>query len=286
MTGDAQARRLVTRMSHAQRAAVLRVLLAAEAVRPPRRPTAPRGPAATARLGLAAPRPGPVRIADGPALARLLPLFASRAWRDAWQPGEEVHVYAVSCTGLADLAAAVQAPMAKIGTSAVGSLDRRLRDLRRQAYASHVRHTSGYQADAGWDDWAPVRKLQLAPTPPACPVRASSQSLILAAPRGWTPGEVEAAVNAALAPYRLQLFADTDAGRAACLDGGVDPATLIRYSATPTGVEAATEVTLVRAQADTPRLAGLVALAIARRVRAGAPDPTAPAWSVLDEVDA
>ena len=283
MTGDAQARRLVTRMSHEQRAVLLRALQAAAVARPPRARIAPGRSAVRPRTVPADPHAGPGRIADQPALAPLLPLFASGTWREVWRPGEEVHLYAVGCTGLGRLAARTDLALAKLGTCAVGGLDRRCRELRGQAYGGVARRASAYRAEAGWDDWAVFRKLQLAPTPPACPVRASSHSLILTAPRGWTPGQVEATVNAALAPFRLQRFADSDAGHAACRERGIDPGSLTRYSRRLRRVEAATELTCVRAQADTPRLAGLVALAIARAVRAGAPEPSAADWRVLDE---
>lgn len=283
MTGDERAHRRVSRMSYKQREEMMRALKATPVASSRHANSTPSGRRLRTRFDFGQHVPGMAQIGDQISLMELDLLFESATWREAWRPGQEFHLYGIGCSGLGRCAFATGTAISKIGTAVVGGFDRRMQELRRQAYGGATRGVSGYRTESGWNDWAPFHKLQLGPTPAASPVRASGHSLILTAPLGWTPGEVEATVNKALAPYRLQHFADSDAGRAICKYRGVDPGSLIRFSQVAGRFVSSTELTLIRPQADAPRLAGIVALAIARTVRSDAVDPDAPGWRLLDQ---
>ncbi len=74
-----------------------------------------------------------------------------------------------------------------------------------------------------------------------------------------TPNRFEAALNRALLPLRLQAFADGEAGRALCAHVGVEPAFLRRYYRHGTRYKAATEIAVMRPQADLGALARICA---------------------------
>lgn len=88
-----------------------------------------------------------------------------------------------------------------------------------------------------------------------------------------TAGRAEALINRALLRYSLRYFADCDLGRKICAEQGILPDRLIRHSPGPNGsVTAATELLLLRPQADASRLAGIIADVIVGHVLGSVPD--------------
>ncbi len=200
--------------------------------------------------------------------ALLNAIYDSQQWRERWRPGLEIHVYALGCRGLERIANELGEPLAKVGTCEVGALDRRRREL--NGYGALYRADRRRYADEpGWTGWQVFPRLQLAPQHPAAPVRATGQSLIVTLPQEMSHGQVEAAIVKALRGYTLQAFATSDEGHRRCVACELAIDRLHRFSRVGPGlldVAAATELVLIRPQADAPCLAALVEAIIVDRV--------------------
>ena len=222
------------------------------------------------------PRPVPVHPVDQGSLAgrrtRLATpirtaaerdaLYAASCWRSAYRPGAEVHVYILGCPGLEHLARQLGEPLFKVGTARMGRLKERWGELNRESHGSLVRAPEGthYVSEPGFDAWAPPPRLQLGMPHALGPVRASTETFIVRLPDHLPPGRFEADLNMALRSASLRGFVDGDEGRALLQHRGLGPeaylrATLDRRTGLPV---AATELMLIRPQADGPRLAALL----------------------------
>ena len=207
-----------------------------------------------------APERGILAIGDMAPISALAGFFESQEWRAQWRPGIDLHGYVIGCDGLQRLAHYSGEAIVKFGTCAMAGLNARTCSLGRQGYGSISRSRDGYAAEEGWSLWTPFRTLALAPQSPLCPIRRSTQSLIITLPEGVSAGQGEAAINRALAKFSLLHFADSDEGRKICARRGIDPGRLLRFSPEHGDrISAATELLLMRPQADASRLAAILA---------------------------
>ena len=180
---------------------------------------------------------------------------------------------AAGCAGLAELAKPLGRAIVKFGTCDIGRLTERRRELGQQRYGSIYRSPSGYISEKGWAFWESFPRLQVGALSSFSPVRGSTESLIVTLPQGMTAGRAEALINRALLRYSLRYFADCDLGRKICAEQGILPDRLVRHSPGPNGsVTAATELLLLRPQADASRLAGIIADVIVGHVLGSVPD--------------
>ena len=189
-------------------------------------------------------------------------LYASAPWRSAYRPGTEMHVYILGCPGLEHLAHQLGEPLFKVGTARMGRLKERWGELNREHHGSLVRAPEGtrYVSEPGFDAWAPPRKLQLGMPHALGPVRASTETVIVRLPDHLPPGKFEADLNKTLRSASLRAFVDGDEGRALLKQRGLSPDAYLRATLDrPTGLPvAATELMVIRPQADGPRLAALI----------------------------
>ena len=193
-----------------------------------------------------------------PTLTEMVPgrdrdaLYDSAAWA-AYVRGPTVIAYLMQARGLGNLAADLGGvSLVKAGTAAKDQIDRRVCDLGRAEYGAWMRTADGYAREDGFKIFETSPRLQLVPQHPRSPVRLCSLGVEVDLPVGssLTAERFEAALNTRLAPLRLHAFADTAAGRALCANTGVPPHRLRRYYRRGCVFAAATEITLMRPQAD------------------------------------
>ncbi len=201
-----------------------------------------------------------------PTLTALVPerdresLFASNAWAAAYQRARTTVVYVLQAPGLGALSGRLGGvSLSKVGTAAAENLARRVAELGRCEYGGWMRGGRRYEREAGYDAYAPAPRLQLAPQHAASPIRLCLHGVEVDLPPRMTPNQFEAALNRALLPLRLQAFADGEAGRALCARVGVEPAFLRRYYRHGARYKAATEIAVMRPQADIGALARVCA---------------------------
>ncbi|WP_237479382.1 hypothetical protein [Lichenibacterium dinghuense] len=187
-------------------------------------------------------------------------VYGSDAWAASYQRARTVVAYVLQAPGLGALSARLNGTsLAKVGTAALESLAQRVADLGRCEYGAWMRGPRCYGREAGFSCFSPAPRLQLAPQHVASPVRLCLHGVEVDLPPGMTAGQFEAALNRALLPLRLQTVAGTEAGRVLCARASVETAFLHRYYRHGTRYKAATEITLMRPQADLGALARVCA---------------------------
>lgn len=187
-------------------------------------------------------------------------VYGSDAWASAYRRERTVVAYVLRAPGLGALSARLGGvSVAKVGTASADCLAQRVADLGRSQYGAWIRGPSRYEREAGYDGFAPAPRLQLAAQHPASPVRLCAHGFEVDLPPGLRPNEFEATLNRALLPVRLQTAADGETGRALCARTGVETALLRRFYRHGAKFKAATELTLMRPQADIGSLARIAA---------------------------
>lgn len=187
-------------------------------------------------------------------------VYGSAAWAASYRRERTVVVYVLQAPGLGALSASLGGlSLAKVGTAAIENLAQRVAELGRCGYGAWVRGPRRYEREAGFDLFVPPPRLQLAPQHPASPLRLCLHGIEVDLPSALSPEQFEAALNRALLPLRLQTVAGTEAGHAVCARAGVDTATLHRFYRHGPRIKAATEIALLRPQADVGALARLCA---------------------------
>lgn len=224
--------------------------------------------AALQALGLAALRRvwTPRVLGEIPTATALVPernreaIYGSGVWAAHYRRRATVVVYVLQCVGLGHLSADLdRVSLCKLGTSTPRDAERRRTRLGSDGYGSCYRAARRYVCDAGFDNFDVAPRLQLAGQHPLSPVRLCQYGLEVDLPEDLSPGEFEAELNRALMPLRLQTFADSEAGRNLCARLGLDPARLRRFYRRGTTYASATEITLLRPQADLGALARITA---------------------------
>ena len=156
--------------------------------------------------------------------------------------------------------------LAKVGTAAKDNVVRRVGDLGASQYGAWHRGARRYEYAGGFNVFQRAPRLQLAPQHPHSPVALSSYGVEVVLPVGMTGNEFEAALNERLLPLRLHTFADSEAGSALCARTGVESTMLRRFYKAGAGYKTATELTLMRPQADIVALAKICADIVIDRV--------------------
>ena len=187
-------------------------------------------------------------------------IYGSSAWAADYRPVRRVIAYVLQAQGLATLSASLGGQsLAKVGTSTLDAIGRRRADLGSAEYGAWYRGPRRYERDAGFEAFLSPPRLQLAPQHPLSPVRLCGQGIEVGLPADMSAEQFEAAFNGRLNPLRLQSVVDSEAGRQLCAAVGVEPASLRRYYRARKTYKAATELTLLRPQADVGALARLCA---------------------------
>ncbi len=209
------------------------------------------------------------RAQDGgglPTLTGLLPerdreaIYSSADWASAYRSARTLVAYVLQAPGLADLSAVLGGVgLAKVGTAARGAVVRRIADLGAAEYGAWHRGTRRYERDDGYGRFTPAPRLQLAAQHPLSPVRLGLYGIEVGLPGGLSDAKFEAEFNARLLPLRLQSVAAGEVGRELCRRAGVDPGVLSRHYRVGGRYRAATELTLLRPQADCGALGKLAA---------------------------
>ncbi len=209
------------------------------------------------------------RAADGgdlPTLTRLVPdrdreaVYSSDAWSITYTPVRWLACYMLQTPGLAALSAALGGVgLAKAGTAAVEAVARRVADLGAGEYGAWHRGPQRYERSDGFATYTPAPRLQLSPQHPLSPVRLGLYGPEVGLPAGLSPGRFEGEFNARLMPLRLQSVAGSAVGQDLCARASIDPARLVRFHRSGGRYIAATELTLLRPQADCVALAKVAA---------------------------
>lgn len=209
------------------------------------------------------------RAQDGgglPALTRLVPerdrraVYASAGWAADYRPARTLVVYVLQAPGLAEMSASLGGVgLAKVGTSAEVAVARRIADLGAAEYGAWHRGPRRYERKDGFGRFSPAPRLQLAPQHPLSPVRLGLHGIEVGLSGSLSDDRFEAEFNARLLPLRLQSVAAGDAGRELCRRAVIDPGVLRRHTKVGGRHIAATELTLLRPQADCGALASLAA---------------------------
>ncbi len=187
-------------------------------------------------------------------------VYGSDAWASAYRRVRTVVVYVLQSPGLGALSARLGGvSLVKVGTAAAECLAQRVAELGRCQYGAWVRGPRRYEREDGYGVFCPAPRLQLAAQHPASPIRLCLHGIEVDLPPGVTPNQFEAMLNRALLPVRLQTVADGEAGRALCCRAGVEAALLRRFYKHGPRYKAATELTLMRPQADIGGLARIAA---------------------------
>lgn len=191
-----------------------------------------------------------------PTLTALVPerdrdsIYASSVW-GRYEPTSWVVAYMLQAPGLARLSARLGGiGLAKAGTAGIDAVERRVADLGAERYGAWHREERRYPHSAGFDTFSPPPRLQLAAQHRRSPVALHTYGIAVGLPRGLSPSRFESEFNARLFALRLQNVAGTATGRALCARTGIDPAELTRFYLRGGRYRAATELTLLRPQAD------------------------------------
>ena len=178
-------------------------------------------------------------------------IYAAPAWATTYKRTTTMVVYILQAPGLAVLSSQLGGvSLAKVGSTALGNLPRRIDDLGAREYGAWTRGSKRYEHARGFDKFEPAPRLQLVAQHPASPIRLCGAGIEVDLPVGMSPEEFEATLNRKLLPIRLQTIADGTAGRELCDRTGVDPRELARFYGRGTGFRAATEFAVIRPQAD------------------------------------
>ena len=185
-------------------------------------------------------------------------IYASSAWAARYRPVTWVTAYVLQARGLAQLSMQIgSSSLVKAGTTASNNLARRISDLGSCQYGAWHRGARRYEHEEGFDSFVPPPRLQLAPQHPLSPVRLCSVGIEVGLPGILSASEFEAAFNRRMDPLRLQTIADSNVGRGLCAAAGIEPATLHRFYRAGQRFKAATELTVMRPQADIGALSRL-----------------------------
>jgi len=185
-------------------------------------------------------------------------IYDSPEWAALYRRGRTVVAYALQAKGLGELSAALDGlSLTKVGTAAKGNVVRRIADLGACQYGAWHRGGRRYERAGGFDAFLPAPRLQLAPQHPGSPVALSSLGIEVVLPLGMSDEEFEATLNSVLLPARLHKFADSEAGVALCTRTGVQSTMLRRFYKAGPLLKSATELTVMRPQADIGALAKL-----------------------------
>ena len=206
----------------------------------------------------------PAPIGALPTLTGLVPerdretIYASSAWARDYRAVTSVIAYVLQARGLAQLSIKIgNASLVKVGTTASNNVARRISDLGSCQYGAWHRGACRYEHEEGFDVFLPPPRLQLAPQHPLSPVRLCGYGIEVGLPQGLSAGQFEAEFNRRMNPLRLQTIADSDVGRDLCATAGIEPATLRRSYRAGQRYKLATELSLLRPQADIGALSRL-----------------------------
>lgn len=187
-------------------------------------------------------------------------IYGSAAWASLYRPGRTVVAYVLQARGLADLSAALEGlSLVKAGTAAKENVTRRIADLGADEYGAWHRGGRRYEHASGFAAFLPAPRLQLAPQHPLSPVRLCGVGIEIVLPAGTSDEAFEADFNRRVNPLRLHVFAGSEAGHALCARTGLHATALHRFYKIRGPFKAATEITLMRPQADVGALARLCA---------------------------
>ena len=203
-------------------------------------------------------------------LARVSHVFDGEAFRSKFRPGETRLVYRAACSGLRRIAMTLRVPAYKIGTSAAGGLNNRIRELRLEPYAAAWADTGGYRVDDDFAEWFPsLLKARLTPSANS-PVQTDERAYRVTLPLDMTPDEFEAELQEVLAPAQLFHWLESAAGMRHCAAVGVAPEVGKRSTVYNRGDVSklcpATELYVFRAQSDPDRLLAALENIIIKKV--------------------
>lgn len=228
-------------LGHAERRAAIHALGFAE----PRRLWTPRDLSALPTLTGCVP--GDDRTA----------IYNTEAWRLGYRRTTTLVAYILQNVGLAALSALLGGvSLAKVGTAKRENIAQRVAQLGKCEYGGWVRGSRRYEHAPGFNRFECAPRLQLSSQHPLSPVRLCAHGIEIDVPEGLSCEEFEARLNHALGFLRLQNIVDSEAGRRLCTETDVAPAQFRRFYKTEDGAyRAATELTLMRPQADVGALA-------------------------------
>jgi hypothetical protein len=209
------------------------------------------------------------RIAGRAPLPSTSALLLSEEFRDRYTPGESREIYCAAATGLGRLATAINMPLYKVSTTAAGRIPERMKELRRDAYASGWFSGDKYIFEPElWADWFPSHMTPYAQPVAGSPVTIGPRVVSVKLPAKMSPQEFDTAFDAEVAKGAIHTWAMTSAGNQHCQFLEVDPSQLIRVTGYPFGsaqrVSPATEVACMRVREDAGRLITITELIVLR----------------------
>ncbi len=153
-------------------------------------------------------------------------------YQSRWQASDVVvWIYCLGCPGAQTLAQILALPFFKLGTTE-GRIQSRLDELGRDGYGAAYRTPAGLVREPGFGprEWV-AEQLPVALTlSPLSPVHPSCRGIGVRLPEGLTASMFERRFAAEVGKAALGKIINSPAGRALCLDRGVDPARCSRVT--------------------------------------------------------
>ena len=160
------------------------------------------------RSGTEWPKPGE----DFPPIAE--GIFETEAYRNRYQPGVTVKVYAAGCPGLRTLANLVDLPLRKFGATLSADVRVRIQYNSINNYAGFVKIGDEHQLEDGFDKYV-ATPIFCTKTPARySPVSVEPRSLSVILPQGMSFDDFELALQKALRPASLLHWIATPEGAA------------------------------------------------------------------------
>ncbi|WP_294537294.1 hypothetical protein [uncultured Rhodoblastus sp.] len=183
-------------------------------------------------IGTELPRPLPPGVAVRPS-----DVFDGDRFQAIFQPGEQIEIYATAGAGLRRLSQLILLPAFKFGSTAIGSIRKRIDDLKTEKYAASWREGGAYRTDPDFaTDWFASFITSSLTTSKRSPVQLTERSIVVTLPATMSPLAFEKAFRAALAHCSLGRFLSTPEGVGHCRRHTVDPEIGLRATGYALGV--------------------------------------------------
>jgi hypothetical protein len=203
------------------------------------------------------------RIGGRVELPKVGDLFVSSTYRDQYRAGENREIYAGACDGLARLASLLRLPLFKVSSCGSGRLAERMKELRRDRYASEWFRNGAYVVEQkGFDGWFPSHLYTSNPPALNSPVTIGPRALSVRLPRTMSTEAFDLAFDAEVRKAAIHTWVMSEDGARHCKFVSVDPAMCQRSTAYPYGSAArgcpALEIAVFRVHEDADRLVKIV----------------------------